>query len=114
MRVLDEESLDQLELAVTEAASNIMRHAYQGHHDQPIRLVAEACHDRVIVRLFHQGRVFDPETVRPPAFDGSRDGGFGVYIITRSVDEVHYVHDEQQGHCVCLVKKRQSRQEGEG
>ena len=114
MRVLDEEGVDQLELAVTEAASNIMRHAYQGRSDQPIQLVAEAFSDRVIVRLFHHGIVFDPETVRPPAFDGSREGGFGVYIITHSVDEVHYAHDEQQGNCICLVKKRKPLQEGEG
>jgi phosphoserine phosphatase RsbU/P len=114
VRILDEESIDQVELAVTEAASNIMRHAYQGHSDQPIRLIAEAYSDRIIIRLFHHGRVFDPETVRPPAFDGSRDGGFGVYIITRSVDEVHYIRDEQQENCVCLMKKRKPLHEGEG
>ena len=54
---------DQLELAVTEAASNIMRHAYQGRTDQPIQLVAEAFSDRIVIRLFHHGVVFDPETV---------------------------------------------------
>lgn len=114
VRVLNEESVDQLELAVTEAASNIMRHAYQGRTDQPLRLVADAYSDRIIVQLFHNGMVFDPETVRPPAFDGSRDGGFGVYIINHSVDEVHYVRDEQKGNCICLVKKRKPLQEGEG
>ncbi len=113
-RVLDKEGVDQLELAVTEAASNIMRHAYQGRSDQPIQLVAEAFSDRIIIRLFHHGVVFNPEMVRPPVFDGSREGGFGVYIITRSVDEVYYTHDEQQGNCICLVKKRKPLQEGEG
>jgi anti-sigma regulatory factor (Ser/Thr protein kinase) len=108
VQVLDEESLSQLELAVTEAASNIMRHAYHGRTDQLIRIVAEAFTDRIAIRLAHRGVAFDPETVRPPAFDGSHEGGFGVYIIAHAVDEVRYVHDEQEGHCVCLVKKRKT------
>jgi serine/threonine-protein kinase RsbW len=78
--VLDEESLSQLELAVTEAASNIMRHAYRGRADGHVQLVADAFPDRIVVQFFHQGAAFDPATIKPPAFDGSREGGFGVYI----------------------------------
>jgi serine/threonine protein phosphatase PrpC len=36
VRLLDAEGVSQLELAVTEAASNIMRHAYHGRTDQRI------------------------------------------------------------------------------
>ena len=55
VRVLDEEGLCQLELAVTEAASNIMRHAYHGHTDQRIQVVADAFADRIVLRLWHRG-----------------------------------------------------------
>jgi serine/threonine-protein kinase RsbW len=109
VRILDEESLSQLELAVTEAASNIMRHAYQGRTDQRIQLIADAFTDRIVVRLFHRGVSFDPTTVRQPSFDGSREGGFGVYIIAHSVDEVRYGRGEEGDNCVCLVKKRKTR-----
>jgi anti-anti-sigma factor len=108
-RVLDAESLSQLELAVTEAASNIMRHAYHGRTDQHIQVTAEAFADRIRIRLGHRGTAFDPATVQPPVFDGSRDGGFGVYIIAHCVDEVRYVHDERGENCICLVKKRNRR-----
>jgi phosphoserine phosphatase RsbU/P len=104
--VLNEEGLSQLELAVTEAASNIIRHAYRGRTDGRVQLVAEAFLDRIVIQFFHQGAAFDPTTVTPPVFDGSREGGFGVYIIAHSVDEVSYSDDEQKGHCVRLVKKR--------
>ncbi|MGE3538389.1 MAG: SpoIIE family protein phosphatase [Candidatus Tectimicrobiota bacterium] len=107
--VLDDESIGQLELAVTEAASNIMRHAYQGRTDQPIQMVADAFPDRIVIRLWHRGASFDPKAVLPPAFDGSRDHGFGVYIMTHSVDEVHYVQDEEGEKCTCLVKRRKVR-----
>ncbi len=110
--ILDEEGIDELGLAVTEAASNIMRHAYQGRADQPLRLVADAFPDRVVIRLFHRGEGFDPAMVKAPAFDGSCEGGFGVYIIAHSVDEVRYVHDEHDDHCVYLVKNRKPSREG--
>jgi len=106
---LDEEGLYQLELAVTEAASNIMRHAYHGRTDQHIQVVADAFADRIVVRLWHRGTAFDPKTVKPPVFDGSREGGFGVYIMTHCVDEVRYVQDEAGEQCICLVKKRKTR-----
>lgn len=102
----EEERVEQLILAVNEAASNIMRHAYQGRTDRPIHLEADAFADRIQIQLRHQGRSFDPATSRPPAFDGSRQGGFGVYMIARSVDEVRYFQDEQGRNCIRLVKKR--------
>lgn len=112
-RVLNEERLSQLELAVTEAASNIIRHAYRGRTDGRVQVVAEAFGDRIVVQFFHQGAAFDPTIIQPPIFDGSREGGFGVYLIAHSVDEVSYIHDEQKGHCVRLVKKRTTQGKGE-
>jgi sigma-B regulation protein RsbU (phosphoserine phosphatase) len=109
VRLLDDEGVSQLELAVTEAASNIMRHAYHGRTDQRIQVTTEAFADRICLRLWHHGTAFDPTTVQPPVFDGSRDGGFGVYIIAHCVDEVRYVRDERRGNCICLVKKRTRR-----
>jgi phosphoserine phosphatase RsbU/P len=52
---LDEDSTAALELAVNEAVSNIMKHAYHGRSDQWIRLEAEAFPDRVLIRLHHLG-----------------------------------------------------------
>jgi sigma-B regulation protein RsbU (phosphoserine phosphatase) len=107
--VLDDEGIGQLALAVTEAATNIMRHAYQGRTDQPIQMVADAFPNRVVVRLWHRGASFDPRRVPPPALDGSRDGGFGLYIMNHMVDEVLYQQDEQGEKCTCLVKRRKAR-----
>jgi len=105
---LDEDSTSQLELAIAEATSNIMRHAYRGRTDQQIQIGAEVFADRIVFRLHHLGESFDPGTVEAPAFDGSREGGFGVYIIAQSVDEVRYLRDEQGRNCIYLVKNRQT------
>jgi anti-sigma regulatory factor (Ser/Thr protein kinase) len=98
----------ELELAVNEAASNVMKHAYHGRTDQRIHLEAEAFPDRVAVQLHHLGDPFDPSVVPPPSFDGSRESGFGVYLITRSVDDVRYYRDERGGNCIALIKMRKS------
>jgi anti-sigma regulatory factor (Ser/Thr protein kinase) len=103
---LADDLIAQLQLAVTEAASNISRHAYHGHPGQPIQLEADAFADRVVIRLYHAGESFDPAQVPPPVFDGSREGGFGVYIIAQSVDEVRYFRDERGRNCICLIKYR--------
>jgi PAS domain S-box-containing protein len=105
---LDEGSIDALELAVNEAASNIMKHAYGGRADQRIYLEAEAFPGRVSIRLHHLGEPFDPSAAVAPVLDGSRDSGFGAYIISRSVDEVRYYRDERGRNCVALVKIRKA------
>lgn len=103
---LDEDRVAALELAVNEAASNIMKHAYHGRTHHWIHIEAEAFRDRISIRLRHLGEPFDPSAAAPPALDGSRDSGFGAYIITRSVDEVRYYRDERGRNCVVLVKQR--------
>jgi sigma-B regulation protein RsbU (phosphoserine phosphatase) len=106
--LLAPEHVAALELAVNEAASNIMKHAYHGRTDQPIQLEADTFPDRVVIRLHHIGDPCEPSRVPPPALDGSRESGFGLYLITHSVDEVHYSHDARGRHCVALVKRRRA------
>jgi serine/threonine-protein kinase RsbW len=103
-----EDSVAALELAVNEAASNIMKHAYHGRKDQWIHLEAEAFPDHLAIKLHHFGDAFDPSKVPPPPLDGSRDSGFGAYIIARSVDEVRYYRDERGRNCIALVKARKA------
>ena len=61
--LLDEDDVAGLELAVNEAASNIMKHAYHGRADQRIQLEADAFPDRVSIRLHHLGI----RSTRPPS-----------------------------------------------
>ena len=110
--LLDEDDVAALELAVNEAASNIMKHAYRGRADQRILLDADAFPDRVSIRLHHLGDSFDPAAVAPPALDGSRESGFGVYLITRSVDDVRYSRDERGRNSITLVKRLNSKMRG--
>ncbi|MCI0467288.1 MAG: SpoIIE family protein phosphatase, partial [Beijerinckiaceae bacterium] len=105
---LQEKSTEELDLAVNEAMSNIIRHAYRDRTDQKILLGAEAFADRVIFRLHHLGEPFDPAAVPAPDFSGARENGFGVYMIAKLVDEVRYLRDERGRNCICLAKMRKA------
>jgi sigma-B regulation protein RsbU (phosphoserine phosphatase) len=104
--VLGDQEIAGLELAVNEAASNIMKHAYHGRRDQRIQIDGEAYYDHIAIRLHHLGDPFEPTTVPPPALDGSRESGFGIYLMTNSVSEVRYSRDDRGQHCIALVQNR--------
>jgi anti-sigma regulatory factor (Ser/Thr protein kinase) len=99
------EPLAKLELAVSEAATNIMLHAYERQPGRPIEVTVEGDDGQITVSMYHQGCPFDPESVSPPSFDGSRHSGFGVYLIRESVDNVAYTQDAD-GKCGIQMTKR--------
>jgi serine/threonine-protein kinase RsbW len=102
----DERLILQLELALTEAASNIILHGLEGQQHPSITVTVEVNDDQAGVTLRYPGRPFDPQSAPAPAFDGSREDGFGLYLIGECVDEVRYGQDDQ-GQCVIhLVQKR--------
>jgi anti-sigma B factor antagonist len=102
----DDASIRQLQLALCEAAANVIRHAYQGRAGQPIVLTLETRADRIRLTLHHDGLAFDPKTAAPPEFDGDREGGFGVYMMEQLADQVVYSREADGRSAVRLVKYR--------
>jgi anti-sigma regulatory factor (Ser/Thr protein kinase) len=108
----DPETVAELQLAVDEAASNVVLHAYEGKPDVPFDVEVAADPHGVSVTLYHRGAAFDPGAVRAPTFDGSRESGFGLYIIRQAVDELSFFQDERGRHGMRMVKKRKKSPEG--
>ena len=109
----DEDLILRLALALTEVASNIILHSYQGQQHKSITLTVELDDDQVRVTLQHTGKPFDPQSAAAPVFDGSQESGFGLYLIRECVDDVQYCQDGQ-GRCVIhLVQKRKQHHKGE-
>jgi anti-sigma regulatory factor (Ser/Thr protein kinase) len=105
---LGADEIAAVELAVDEAVSNIVKHAYGGRTDQRIRLGVAAYRDHVAIQLRHMGKPFDRSRVAAPALDGSRESGFGVYLIEQSVDAVRYGRDELGRNYIELDKNRRA------
>ena len=83
---LPEESLADLKLALTEAVSNSVRHAYAGGAGL-VSIGYELSGDALAVEVVDDGRGFDPD--RPPALEGEEltEGGLGIAIIRTIADE---------------------------
>jgi|GEM_PF-970140 len=102
--IVDEACLADLELAVDETAANIVRHALAESPGTRYTVAVDATAPHVVVRFTHHGRGFDPEAVPPPAFDGSREGGFGLYVVKQVVDRVAYRDLPDGSHEIVLEK----------
>jgi sigma-B regulation protein RsbU (phosphoserine phosphatase) len=102
-RAFDEQRIAGIELAAVELTTNIIRHAYAGAPENPVRIEATAYPGEMIFDFYDRGRSFDPEAVPPPVFDGSVEGGLGIYIIERSVDEISYFRSAEGENCARMV-----------
>lgn len=102
---VDEDVAASMELAVGEAAANVMQHAYGGREDGPIYLEVQISDGTVDVALRHRGTALVRHEVPAPAFDGSKAGGFGVFIMEQCADEVRYTEESDGVACIRLIKR---------
>ena len=102
----DQTALDEIVLAVQEAATNIIRHAYGGRSDRDIHVEVTTSGDQVGISLFDHGKRFERTSAKPPATEGSQLGGWGIYLIEKLVDEVSYHRDDQGRNEIRMVRIR--------
>jgi serine/threonine-protein kinase RsbW len=85
VRAFDDETLADLKLALTEACSNSVRHAYGGDEGH-VQISYELTQDRIAIEVVDDGAGFDPLLEE----DGARElseGGLGIAIIRAVADE---------------------------
>jgi len=83
---LSEEQLADLKLALTEAVSNSVRHAY-AEGAGLVSIVYELTGNALAVEVVDDGKGFDPD--RPVSLEGEEltEGGLGIAIIRSIADE---------------------------
>jgi serine/threonine-protein kinase RsbW len=86
LAALPEELVADLKLALTEAVSNSVRHAY-GESGGFVSVAYELGHDSLAVEVVDDGEGFDPD--KPPALEGEEltEGGLGIAIIRTIADD---------------------------
>lgn len=85
----DECETELLVLALDEACTNIIRHAYGGE-TKPVRLEMVRLKEKVRFTLRDYGRSCDPKHIKSRALEDVRPGGVGVHIIKQAFDHVAY------------------------
>ncbi len=104
VRPLDDETLADLKLAITEACSNSVRHAYGDSAEGHVDIVYELLPDRIVIEVVDDGAGFDPK--EDVSSDGEfSEGGLGIAII-RSIATEFELHSRagERGSRLRFVK----------
>ena len=107
VRPFEPEALADLKLALTEACTNSVRHAY-GSSEGMVEITYELYPDRLVVEVADEGAGFDAE---PQVGMGARlraeelaEGGLGIAIIEALADEFEITERARGGSSLRFVK----------
>jgi serine/threonine-protein kinase RsbW len=87
VRSLPDDTLADLKLALTEACSNSVRHAYDGGEGH-VEISFELHDDRLVVEVADDGTGFELDGAPKDEGDELTEGGLGLSIIRSIADEV--------------------------
>jgi serine/threonine-protein kinase RsbW len=103
-RALKPEVVADLKLALTEACSNSVRHAYKDGRQGIVEIRYELGPDRIQVEVADDGYGFDPALIRRPP-EEIDEGGLGIAIIRAVTDELDIaVGPDGQGSRLRFIK----------
>jgi serine/threonine-protein kinase RsbW len=103
---LSQEVLGDLKLALTEACTNSVRHAY-GDGEGLVEILYELYEDRLVVEVSDQGGGFDRDASPQAALDADElsEGGLGIAIIEALADELEISGGGDGGSRLRFVKR---------
>ena len=80
----------EMQVAVTEALTNIIEHGYGGDDGYDIRITVAETPKWFEVSLRDRGKSCDPRSIPAPDLSEPREGGYGAHLIRRYVDSIEY------------------------
>ena len=94
----DEETISDIRLAVDEACTNIIKHAYQYDEEKRVEIQVGLKDNALWVCLTDTGDTFDPNSYSKPdlykQMKNRKRGGVGVFLIRELMDEVEYSNEK--------------------
>jgi len=99
-----------VELAVDEACSNIIEHAYGEENVGDIELTCNLIDRGLEIILRDHGKPFNPAIVPEPNFgleiDELKPGGAGLFLMRKMMDEVTFDFSKGSGNVLTMIKYR--------
>jgi len=106
---LNDSEVYGVQLAVDEACSNIIEHAYGGEGMGKIKCSCEVDNKTLTIVLQDFGQPFEPEKVpkleKDVPLEQIKPRGAGIYLMKNMMDEVTFEFSEETGNKLTLVKK---------
>ena len=107
---LTEKQTDHVQMALDEAVTNVMEHAYNGRTDGHIHITCTADARVLQIEIRDGGEPFDPESIQEPDITtplAERSiGGLGVFFMRKLMDRIEFSRDEN-GNVTRMTKKLQ-------
>jgi serine/threonine-protein kinase RsbW len=98
-----DEDIEDIKLAVGEAATNAMRHG-TSHDCQKVKIRFERGSNEMRVFVVDRGHGFDPDSICPTPFGDMCEGGRGIMFMKALMDEVTF-SSENPGTRVEMTKR---------
>lgn len=100
---VEQDCLSDIELAVTEACSNVLHHAIgsDAGYDVCVEVSALKCD----IRVKDTGGGFDPGSMGLESSSTNSEGGRGIFLMRTLVDELSFISGSDNGTVVHLTKR---------
>lgn len=106
---LGEADAGQLELAVDEACSNVIEHAYGSDASKEVVVRATFDGEAIRISVIDTGKGFDPTAIAQESLEslveGRKTGGLGMRLMRKLMDEVHYEIEPGKKNELHMVKR---------
>lgn len=103
------EEISDMRLAVDEAFTNIIKHAYGNDENQSVKIALSENDNTFAISLFDTGKSFSMDNYQEPDLEEKirqkKRGGVGVYLIRQLMDEVNYLKEGNE-NIIRMTKKR--------
>ena len=90
----DTDEASKIELAVDEACTNVIKHAYANNSNQMIEVSIKVDQKKLIIIVADKGKGFNPDKIELPDLNESikegRKGGLGLCLIKTLMDKVEF------------------------
>jgi anti-sigma regulatory factor (Ser/Thr protein kinase) len=96
--------IGELELAVIEAVTNVIRHSVDDAEHHAISHKITVAGSKLVYAIEHRGQSFDPTSVDVPDSIKPMEGGMGLFIMEQFLDEVSYTQIDKNTQCILLTK----------
>tara|TARA_Y100001935_G_scaffold247870_1_gene244313 strand:+ start:19088 stop:19510 length:423 start_codon:yes stop_codon:yes gene_type:complete len=105
---LSDKEISEIRLAVDEAYTNIIKHAYHNKPSEPVTIELGTSPKQLWISIIDEGESFNPEEYRAPDIQkrikNKQRGGMGVFLIQKLMDKVQYSRKGSHNE-IRMVKK---------
>ena len=106
---LSEKAVYAVQMAVDEAFTNIIEHAYGGESDEKVECQCVIGEDGLTIWMRDCGTGFNPEDIKDPDLDAPLEertaGGLGLFFMRQLMDEVQFSFKQGEEGQDCNILK---------